>query len=251
MSNYQYVIDNATSMQLTYQEITNGSVSRNGNITQGTVFGTRPYTITTSINSYLDVETTDVRALCTYIDNNALVNTEVIDIGSTNTGLNYILEYKGNASTTALNALDLLTRSHLVLTLSTNQNNIESGKLYFAVGDYIQLANTTNERVYQVTADVNASDFYGGVGTKYLDIPINRAYSTNYDGSTGPTLATPNLLVGANVKFNVRLVNKPRYQVLSGGQSYSQINSSSTGGPYTSGGSYVRFLDNFEFVEEL
>ncbi len=269
MSNYQFAIDNATSMQLTYQEITNGSVSRNGNITQGTVFGTRPYTITTSINSYLDVETTDVRALCTYIDNNALVNTEVIDIGSTNTGLNYILEYKGNASTTALNALDLsnygrpgqantsgqsppvqLTPSHLVLTLSTNQNNIESGKLYFAVGDYIQLANTTNERVYQVTADVNASDFYGGVGTKYLDIPINRAYSTNY-GGTGITLATPNLLVGANVKFNVRLVNKPRYQVLSGGQSYSQINSSSTGGPYTSGGSYVRFLDNFEFVEEL
>ena len=67
-----------------------------------------------------------------------------------NTGLNYILGYQGNASTTAINALDLtttgrpgqantsnqsppvpLTPSISVLTLETNQNNIESGKTYF------------------------------------------------------------------------------------------------------------------------
>lgn len=234
MSNYQYAIDNATSLQLTYQEITNSSISRSQTITTGTVYGIRPYTLEVTMPPVMDAADPDVRGLLAYIDKNAMVNSETINIGSTNTGLNYILAYQGNASTTAINALELsaygrpgqantsnqappvqLTPSQVVLTLSTNQSNIESNKIYFRKGDYIQLNNTTQENVLTVAEDRDDTDFYGGVGTKYLDIPLQNVYTTKTAGF--PTLSTPNLLVGTDVRFTFTLINKPRYTIVPGG----------------------------------
>ena len=234
MSNFQYAIDNSTAIQLSHQDITNATISRNGNITQGTVFGTRPYNIECNIIPYLDGANADVRGLLTYIDNSSLVTTETVNIGSSNTGLAYILQYQGNASTAALEALDLssygrpglantsnqsppvqLTPSQLVLTLECNANDIDTGAIYFKVGDYIQL-NGSNERPYQVTEERDSTDFYGGVGTKYLDIPINRVYSVVGDTSPG-SISTPELRVGANVTFQVRCINKPSYTLQPGG----------------------------------
>jgi len=253
MSNYQYAIDNATSLQLTYQEITNSSISRGQQIKTGTVFGNRPYTLEVTMPPVMDAADPDVRGLLAYIDKNALVGTETINIGSTNTGLNYILGYQGNASTTAINALDLsaygrpaqantsnqsppvqLTPSISVLTLETHQSDIESGKTYFKRGDYIQLNNTTQENVLIVAEDRDDTDFYGGIGTKYLDIPLERIY-TNKLGFGYPALGTPNLLVGTDVRFTFTLINKPRYTMVPGGPSNVAI----------------QFLDPFIFSEVL
>jgi len=252
MSNFQYAIDNSTSIQVNYQDITNGAISRNGNITQGTVFGTRPYTIECNMPPVLDGGDANVRGLLSYIDNNARVTTEVINIGATNTGLSYILGYQGNASTAALEALELsaygrpgqantsnqsppvqLTPSQMVLTLSCNQNDIDTGATYFKVGDFIQLNNTTLERPYQVAEEVTSANFYGGIGTKYLDIKLNRVYSCYNSGSAGAVLSTPELRVGANVNFRVRCINKPRSSFQPGGPNNVT----------------VRIEDAFEFAE--
>lgn len=234
MSNFQYAINNSTAIQLSHQEITNGAISRNGNVTQGTVFGTRPYSIECNIIPFLDGADAEVRGLLAYIDNNSLVTTETVNIGSSNTGLAYILEYQGNASTTALEALDLsaygrpgdantsnqsppvqLTPSQLVLTLSCQSSEIDTGAIYFKKGDFLQL-NGANERPYQVTEERDSTDFYGGIGTKYLDVPINRVY-TMVGGNSPASLSTPEVRIGANVTFQVRCINKPNYTLQPGG----------------------------------
>jgi hypothetical protein len=233
MSNFQYAIDNSTAIQVNYQDITNGAISRNGNITQGTVFGTRPYTIECNMPPVLDGGDANVRGLLSYIDNNARVTTETVNIGATNTGLSYILKYQGTASTTALEALELssygngrpgiaitgqgttLTPSMLVITLVCNANDIDTGAIYFKKGDFLQL-NGPNERPYQVTQQVDSTDFYGGIGTKYLDVPINRVYSMVGGNSPG-ALSSPEVRIGANVTFQVRCINKPRSSFQPGG----------------------------------
>jgi len=252
MSNYQYVIDNATSLQLTYQDITNSSISRSSEITTGVVFGIRPYSLTVTLPPVLDATDPDVRGLLAYIDKNAKVTSEIINIGSTNTGLDYILKYRGNATTTAINNLDLsvygrpgqantsnqsppvqLTPSTKVLTLSTNQNNIQGGALYFKKGDYIQLNDTDNENLMVIAEDRSASDFYGGIGTKYLDIPLERVYTTKSGGYA--SLGSPNVLTGTDVRMTFTLINKPRYTLVPGGP----------------GNVTVQFQDAFEFAEVL
>jgi len=254
MSSYQYVIDNATSLQITYQDITNGTISRNGNITQGTVYGVRPYTIECSIPPYLDATDEDVRGLIAHLDKNALVNAESINIGSTNTGLSYITEYKGNASTTALNDLTLcplgrpgqanyagqpgtVTPSITHLTLGQTTVLIESSAVYFKTGDFIQLNNTTDERVYQVAGDVTGTGFYasGISGLNVIDVPINRVYNTLSYINQFPTLGTPEVLVGSAVNFTVNLINKPRYTLAPGGPNNVMC----------------QFQDNFVFAERM
>lgn len=249
MSSYQYAIDNATSLQISYQDITNGTISRNGNITQGTVYGVRPYTIECSIPPYLDATDEDVRGLIAHLDKNALVNAESINIGSTNTGLSYITEYKGNATTTALNDLTLgpggrpgqanyagqpgtVTPSITTLTLAQTTGLIESSAVYFKTGDFIQLNNTTDERVYQVAADVLGTGFYAG---SLIDVPLNRVYNTLSPFDTFPTLGTPEVLIGSNVNFTVHLINKPRYTLTPGGPNNVMC----------------QFQDNFVFAERM
>lgn len=232
MSNFQFAIDNAKTITIAQQDIHSGTIARTGNVTTGTVVGSRPYQIEVEVADFFDAGNDEVKSFCAFIDNNAYVTQESIDIGKTNTGLSYITGYQGESNSTVLTGLSLssygrpgsantsnqsppvqLTPSYKYLTLRTHQNDLpQSSEVLFAVGDYIQLANA-NEKPYQVESEVKGSDFYGGIGDKYVDVKLNRFY-TKYDDSV-PANTTVN--VGSNVEFKVTLINRPSYTILPGG----------------------------------
>lgn len=259
MSNYQYVIDNAQSIKLNYQDSISDVVSRNGKVTTGRIVGTRPYQLEVEIASYLDAGNVEVRQLLQYIDQNAKVTTEIVDIGSTNTGLNYITGYKGNAPTAYLESLNFYptpgildnsprgsTRTPSYNILTMQEANIthrpsDVSTTVFAQGDYIQFNYTgstgtnTNQQVpYQVMETVQVSDLYGGIGNKFYDVKVNRHYSGQYGAGGSGITTSPQVKVGSNVSFDVALVEKPRYEIIPGGKN-----------------GLIVFSDSFKFIEVI
>ena len=257
MSSYQFAIDNAESIQLGYQDIINDTVSRNGNIRTGRIAGTRPFQFEVLIKGYFDAANVECRAFLQHLDQNAVVTTETIDIGATNTGLNYITGYQGNCSTAYLESLNFyptpgildnsaqgstVTPSYYVLTLqeaNITHRPASASTVIFEQGDFIQFNYTgttgpdTNQQVpYQVMETVTFGDKYAA-GNGFYDVKVNRHYYGKF-GSGAGGISTPHLKVGSNVSFNVALVSKPKYEFITGGKN-----------------GFITFNDSFKFVEVI
>lgn len=253
MSNFQFAIDNAKSIVISQQEITSTTISRNGNLTRGTVLGSRPYQIEVEMPDYLDAGNDEVKAFCAYMDNNAYVGNAVVKIAENN-NLDYLLGYQGNATTAQLNDLTTsgygfpgyantanqsppvqLTPSYLILTLYQNTSALipSASTRVFETGDYIQISHPNGvgkERVYQVVDPVDGSNFYG-TGGRYVDVRLNKYYTRIENYVIIGNIA--NINVGSGVEFNLQLINKPSYTIIPGGAN-----------------NLIQFNDSLKFVEK-
>jgi hypothetical protein len=211
----QTIIDNATFITFNTQRLAAQSFSRSGRLLTAERTSAVPYKLDIGIHDGLTYSTN--RAILQTLDNLDITEEENVDIGSTNTGLSYLTAYQGDIS--AAQILNLTVTSASASNIVLNTTSATGSGTAFKKGDFIQLDN--NYRYpYQVTADVawNASS---------ITVPIHRPFIPQ----DSYTVAGKGILVGNDVTWNVKMLNKPNYTVM----------------PYDR----IQFSDRFELIENI
>jgi len=198
----QNVIDNAISIIVERTKIAGSSLSRSGRFTTGLQVSNQPFGFTVQ---YRPVQIyADVRAVLEEIDRLDVINSEQVDIGSTNTGLSWITAYMGDLTTAQLGQLELTSTAANTITFDTSSVvGATSTDYVVKKGDYIQL-ETGYKYPYTATADVQ----FGAAGT--ITIPINRPFIEQ----TGYTKTGKGLVAGNDVVWTVKMLTKPTYTIL-------------------------------------
>jgi hypothetical protein len=209
----QTIVDNATYVTIYRKKIAGQSISRSGRLLTSEVVSAVPYQFTVGMHGGLQYSTN--RGLTE--DLNALDVTEEssIDIGTTNTGLDYITAYLGDITAVELAKITVTSASGTSLVLNTTAASGLGNA--FKKGDYIQLASSYRYP-YQVTADV-------AFATSTITVPLSRPFIPQ----DSYTVSGKGIVVGSAVTWKVKLVQKPRYSVVPG--------------------DVLQFDTNFEFVE--
>lgn len=198
----QTIVDNATYVTIYRKKIAGQSISRSGRLLTAEVVSAVPYQFTSGMHSGLQYSTN--RGLTE--DLNALDVTEeaTIDIGTTNTGLAYITAYMGDLTPAQIAQITVTSASGTSLVLNTS--SVTGGPSGYVVkkGDYIQLGSGYRYP-YQATADVawNASS---------VTVPLSRAFIPQ----DSYTVSGKSIVVGSDVTWKVKLLNKPKYSVMPG-----------------------------------
>lgn len=195
----QTIIDNAQFITFDTRKVIGQTISRSGRVKSAEVASAIPYKLTVGMHSGLK-----------YSDNRGLLqdlatldrNTEAtIDIGSTNTGLSYITEYKGGITSGALTAVGFNGNN-----LYVNASSAVGAGTLFKKGDFLQPAgNTSTYRYpYQVTSDVAFST------SSNVTVPVHRPVISQ----DGVALTSGTVKKGTDVSFTVLMLSKPSYSVI-------------------------------------
>ena len=200
----QNVIDNATQITFNSRKTANSTVSRNGRLKTSLLVGNQPFILTVA---YAPVATyADVRGVIEQIDYLDTVNSEAVDIGSTNPNLSWITAYQGDLSSAQLGQITATTTySGRTITLSTASVSGGSPSDYvFKSGDFFQL-DGGYKYPYKVVDDVQL-----GAGST-ITVTLNRPV-IEQDGYTINT--GKGILVGTDVTWQVQMLEKPTFTVL-------------------------------------
>lgn len=196
----QTIIDNATFITIKRKKLASQSVSRSGRVLTAQVASAEPYRFIIGMHEGLKYSTS--RGLVESLDSLDVTVESTIDIGGTNTGLNYITQYNGDMTPTQVGQLYVNgtpSGNNIVITTS---GVIGTPANAFKKGDYIQLGSGYRYP-YTVTADVawNATT---------VTVPLHRPFipQDSYSASGKP------ILVGADVEWNVKIVKKLNYSIL-------------------------------------
>ena len=213
----QTIIDNATYVEVDRREQFASTMSRSGHYK----------TADRNINVYSF--TVGMHDGLTYSLNRGVLE-DIYTTGSTNeanislnnnTGMNYLTAYQGDIAQVQLDNITLnsVNGSEIYVNCSAATG---SGNL-FKKGDYIQpLGNTSTYRYpYQVTSDVAFST------AANVTIPVHRPVLSQ----SGVALTSGGIRVGIAVRWNVKIMNLPKYTVV----------------PYDR----IEFSSDFELVEVL
>ncbi len=196
----QTIIDNATFITIKRKKLASQSVSRSGRVLTAEVASAEPYRFVIGMHQGLAYSSN--RDLVETLDNLDVTVESTIDIGGTNSGLNYITAYKGGMDGSQVNQVTVTSATGLNIVLNTSSVSGTTPANAFKKGDYIQLDN--NYRYpYTVTADVawNASS---------VTVPIHRAFIPQ----DSYTVSGKGINVGVDAEWHVKMVNKLNYTIV-------------------------------------
>ena len=178
----QTIIDNATFIKFGRTKTAGQTISRSGRVLTSLRPTSQPFNFEVGMHDALRYS--ENRDLVEQIDTLDITTEETIDIGSTNTNLNYITTLQGSGF-----------GGTVTVTSATG------GGTSLKKGDFIQLDN--NYRYpYRVTADVtwNATS---------ITVPIHRPFIAQ----SGYTVSGKGIILGSSVQFRVKMLEKPEYRV--------------------------------------
>ena len=205
----QNIINKAENVTISRSKISGSTISRGGRLRSALVASNQPYMFTVTFAPYRSYA--DMRATMEQLETLDLIHAEDIDIGSTNTGLSWLVEYQGELSAAQLGQLKLKG------TYAGNTSDIETEDvtgssttdLIFKKGDFITF-DSGYRYPYQVTADVQIGTVTTG---SYVSVPVHRPIITQ----TGYTFDdTKGVLVGTDVTWRVKMTQKPDFTVIPG-----------------------------------
>jgi hypothetical protein len=215
----QTIIDNAVSIEFVRRKLAGQSVSRSGQIKIASVANNVPWQMI--VEPRPGMKYTDYRDLTEEIDRLDRVFIEVVDIGNTNPGLNYITNYQGECNTAQINQVTVSSGNALTLTLNVSSvTGTTSSTIMFEPGDFVQLSGN-----YKYPYTVTSRVLRGSGST--IAVPINRPFIDQ----AGYTEVGAGIIVGKNVTWQMVMTKKPSYRVIPGG--------------------YLEWTDNFELVEVI
>jgi len=194
----QIIVNNASSLTIDRHKTSGQTISRSGIVRTAELASNIPWFFTVEMHSGLAYSTN--RALTEEIDRLDRTIEEEINIGLTNTGLNYITRYQGDAVSITSATINSVSGSNIYL----NCSSIGAGSGYlFKKGDYIQ-PSSSYRYPYTVTADVAYTT------SSNVTIPVNRPVISQ----TGYTFAGKSIKVGSNVTWRVKMFRKPTYTIV-------------------------------------
>jgi len=198
----QFVIDNATYLNINKRKVTAQSVSRSGHLKTAQ---RSPAVYQFTVGSPRGLKYSESRGTLQTLDDIDRITESNVDIGANNTNLSYLTAYLGDTTASDLGNITLNTYSGSEFYVDCSGLTGSATNL-FKKGDYIQpLGNANVYRYpYQVTSDVAFST--GGNVT----IPVHRAVLTQTDS----TLDTGGFRVGSDVRFHVKCFVNPTYNVV-------------------------------------
>lgn len=200
----QRIINSAGSITIDKRKVTSSVLTRSGVLRTSAFLGHQPYFFT--INFTPSLKYSQNRDLLEDIDTLDRTTEEVINIGSSNLGLEYITRYQGNMSAGGINTITVNNVADFG-NLYLNCSSIGSGSGYlFKKGDFIQPKGNTNvyRYTYQVTSDVAYST---GANVR---IPVHRRLFEQ----PGQTYIGGGIKVGKDVTWPVKMLQKPNYTIL-------------------------------------
>ncbi len=200
----QNIINNASSISIDKRKVTSSVLTRSGVLRTTAFLGHQPYFFT--VNFSASLKYSENRDILEDIDRLDRVTEEIVNIGSSNLGLEYITRYQGNI---AANVISTITVNNVAdfgnLYLNCSSIGAGSGFL-FKKGDFIQPKGNTNvyRYTYQVTSDVAYS-----TGSN-VAIPVHRRLFEQ----PGQTYIGGGIRVGKDVTWPVKMLQKPNYTIL-------------------------------------
>lgn len=193
----QTIVDNATYIEVDYKKLSAQSISRSGRLLTAEIASAVPFRITVGMHKGLTYSTN--RSLLSDLGELDITTEETIDIGSTNSGLSYVTAYQGDSTGIGSVTVASVSGSSIVL----NCTSAGTGTFLFKKGDFIQPASSYRYP-YIVTSDVAHST------SATVTVPVHRTVIPQ----SSYTFAGKSILVGSNVGFRVKMVNKPTYTIL-------------------------------------
>ena len=199
----QTIVDNATYITITRNKVAAQSISRSGRLLTAELASAVPYRFTVGMHSGLKFS--ENRALVEELDRLSIVEEEVIDIGTSNTGQLYITQYQGDVPDAELERCLLVSPTGsdgANLHINTNATLFGTYSYLFKKGDYVQPGDGYRY-VYTVTQDVPFSQ------SSDITVPCHR----NIIGQDSYSFTNNGFGVGANCSFRVKMIAKPTYNV--------------------------------------
>lgn len=196
----QTIIDNATFITIKRKKLASQSVSRSGRVLTAEVASAEPYRFIVGMHEGLTYSTN--RDLVESLDSLDVTVESTIDIGGTNSGLNYITSYQGGMTSGQVNQVTVTSASASNIVLNTSAVTGSTPANAFKKGDYIQL-DTNYRYPYTVTADVAWN------GTS-ITVPIHRPFIPQ----DSYTVSGKGINVGVDAEWHVKVVNKVDYSVV-------------------------------------
>lgn len=203
MTQLQNIIDNASSLELIRNRITAQTVTRSGRLKSQEVQSGVPWRMRITYNRpqpYAELR----GLLAQWEDFNIVIPYADINIGSTNPALAYITEYRGDLTSGQLAGVKYAQSVGTGKRIKVNTTGTTGSGLLFRQGDLISVASF--EDVYEVTQNVNFTS------APDLEIPVHRGFINRNPGLTGL-----NLNVGVDVRWEMKLMQMPRYQIIAPG----------------------------------
>tara|TARA_R110000803_G_scaffold110640_1_gene179063 strand:+ start:2798 stop:3442 length:645 start_codon:yes stop_codon:yes gene_type:complete len=193
----QNIVNKATFLTVDKRKVSAQTITRSGRVRTAEVASAVPYRFAFGVTS--GYKYSENRSNLEELDRLDITIEEEINIGTSNTGLNYITAYQGDS--TGIGSITITGSS--AATLILNCTNAGSGTFLFKKGDFIQPASGYRYP-FQVTADVAHTT------SASLSVPIHRPYIEQ----SGYSLNGKSLKVGTAVSWFVKMVNKPSYTIL-------------------------------------
>ena len=195
----QTIIDNATYIKFGRTKTAGQTISRSGRVLTSARPTSQPFNFEVGMHDALRYS--ENRDLIEELDRLDITTEETIDIGKTNTNINYITAYKGSLSAANVAQITATSASGTNLVLDTTGVSGSPGGTAFKKGDFIQLASSYRYP-YRVTADVS----YNATS---MTIPLHRPFIDQ----ASYTVSGKGILVGSDVEFRVKMLDKPEYRV--------------------------------------
>ena len=195
----QTIINNASEINIDRRKVTSSVITRSGQLKTAERLPS-VYSFIVSVADGLTYSTN--RSLIEELDRIDTTIEEEVNIGSSNSGLDYITSYQGICNATQIGQITVTSATGGNIVLNTTAvTGSPSGDL-FKKGDYIQL-DTNYRYPYTVTSDVAFS------GTS-VTVPIHRGFIDQ----TGYTVSGKGINVGKDVTWRVKAVQNPTYSII-------------------------------------
>lgn len=200
----QNIINESVSLSIDKRKLAGQSISRSGKVKTSYVNTLRPWIFTVEVQPALDYES--VRDFLEDIDTLDITGVEEVEIGVSNTGLSWLVAYRGNLTPTQIGQMGISSVSGNTFTVDVSGVvGGSSGDYVCRKGDFIQ-PDTGYKYPYKVTDDV----LLGSGST--VAIPVHRPIITQ----SGYTFSGKDLVFGTDCTWNMKLTNKPNYTVVPG-----------------------------------
>jgi len=242
MRGLQYIIDNASAIEIARPKTVAQMVTRSGRIRTAERTALQPYQITVTPPTYSRYE--DVRDVIEGLTMTDRDKSVWINL-SNSSGMNYITDYRGELNSTQVNNLRVAstgttatifgnsafsTTDVFGFTTSTNFDYVRIGGIpnigaqtvdtstfvtsttsIFKAGDYIQLRTLASGAVSWGVLRTVALDVERGTGST-VDVPVHRPWVN----ITASDRRGGDLYVGNEVKLRVLITRLPSFQLLPG-----------------------------------
>ena len=204
----QSIINKAENITISRNKISGQTMSRGGRLRSALVASAQPWTIGVEYAPYQTLES--MRGIIEDLEKLDVIGSEDVDIGSTNVNLSWLVSYQGELTPAQIGQL-AVSANPIGNTIDIKTDAVTGsspGDIVFKKGDYITF-DTGYRYPYTVTADITIGAVFGG---SVISVQLNRPVIEQ----PGYTFPNKGVLVGTDVTWRVKCMNKPTYTVIPG-----------------------------------